>query len=125
MGLDRGSKLGCTLVLGGSKGRCFQRLQIPIDPVWRPFVPFGAQFSFQLCSRATPLRPSLQEIGDVQDQGDWLVVVSGERRGWFPSRSSVEEFAGSSPASWPSQRSSSRVFVVLRCVHTEPCARLD
>jgi hypothetical protein len=60
-----------------------------------------------------------------KDQSDWLVGVSGERRGCFQSRSTVAEFSGSSPASWPSRRSSSRVFAVLGCVHIEPFARLD
>src|SRR2546422_7400309 len=73
MGLDRGSKLRCTFVLGGSKGRCFQRLQITIDPVLRPFVPFCSQFSFQLCSLVTPLVPALQEGGlvGINETGSW------------------------------------------------------
>src|SRR5207253_8220882 len=66
IGLDRGSRLRCTFVLGGSKLRGFQRLQIPVDPVLRPFVPFCSQFSFQLCSRVTPLVPALQEVGLVR-----------------------------------------------------------
>src|SRR5260370_2451093 len=66
MGLDRGSKLRCLSVLGGCRDRCFQCIQITIDPVLRPFVPFCSQFSFQLCSRATPLVPALPEVGLVR-----------------------------------------------------------
>src|SRR5258708_13306065 len=66
MGLDRGSKLRCLSVLGGCRDRCFQCIQITIDPVLRPFVPFCSQFSFQLCSRATPLVPALPEAGLVR-----------------------------------------------------------
>src|SRR5260370_34190164 len=66
MGLDRGSKLRCLSVLGGCMYRCFQCIQITIDPVLRPFVPFCSQFSFQLCSRVTPLVPALQEVDLVR-----------------------------------------------------------
>src|SRR5258708_18983461 len=66
MGLDRGSKLRCLSVLGGCRDRCFQCIQITIDPVLRPFVPFCSQFSFQLCSLATPLVPALPEVGLVR-----------------------------------------------------------
>src|SRR5947209_4852746 len=66
MALDRGSKLRCLFVLGGCRDRCFQCLQIPIDPVLRPFVPFCSQFSFQLCSLVTTLVPALQEVGLVR-----------------------------------------------------------
>src|SRR5579859_1645666 len=60
-----------------------------------------------------------------RDQSDWLAVVSDERKECFPSRSTVEVFADSSPAFWPSHRSSSHVFAVPRYVHIEPFAPLD
>jgi len=125
IGLDRGSKLRCTIALGGSKGRRFQRLQITIDPLLRPFVPFCSQFSFQLCSRVTTLVPAREEVG--------LVGINETCSLSFPA--SVGDVSSSDPplksslahtrASWQSHRSSRLVFAVPRCVHTEPFARLD
>ncbi len=56
--------------------------------MWRPFVPFCSQFSFQLCSRVTPLRPSLPEVGlvRIKETGSWS----------FPAR--VGDGSGSDPA---------------------------
>ena len=53
--------------------------------MWRPFVPFGAQFSCQLCSRVTPLLPALPEIALVRinETGSWSFPVrvgDGSRR---------------------------------------------
>ena len=106
-------------------GRCFQRLQIPIDPVLGSFVPLCSQFPFQLCPRVTPLMPALQEVGlvGIDETCSWLFaarVGDGSRRD--PPLSSC---VGSSPSSWPSRCSSSLVFAEPRCVHTEPFARLD
>src|ERR1700730_9003412 len=117
MGLDQGSKLRCTLVLEGSRGRCFQRLQIPIDPVLRPFVAFCSQFPSQLCSLMTPLVPALQEVG--------LVGINETCSLSFPA--SVGDGSSRDPPlksslahpqrAFPSARSSSLVFAVPRCVH--------
>src|SRR5258708_35470787 len=87
MGLDRGSKLRCLSVLGGCRDRCFQCIQITIDPVLRPFVPFCSQFSFQLCSRATPLVPALPVVG--------LVRINETGSLAFPSR--VGDVSSSDP----------------------------
>src|SRR6266513_2287630 len=79
MGLDRGSKLRCLFVLGGCRDRCFQCIQITIDPVLRPFVAFGSQLPFQLCSLVTTLVPALQEVGlvGINETGSLLARARG------------------------------------------------
>src|SRR5260370_32868016 len=79
--------LRCTFLLGGCKLRCFQCLQIPIDPVLRPFVPFCSQFFFQLCSLVTSLVPALQEV----------VLVRINQTGSLAFPASVRDVSSSDP----------------------------